>query len=125
MTNTTTIDLQEIDQLILNYTYDGLEEKLEFNTNIGTILSGLIKEVLDENIKKYKTEAKLLLDKEIKKFTEKLNIEVEKVEGLKEIMDKSSKKLKILEKETKSNKDSKSTRNLIDELDDGLKNLFN
>ena len=61
--------LKGIDQLIINYTYDGTEEKLEFNTNIGTILSGLIKEVLDENIKKYKTEAKLLIDKEIKKYT--------------------------------------------------------
>jgi uncharacterized protein (TIGR03545 family) len=117
--------LKEIDELIIDYTYDGLEEKLEFNTNIGTILSGLIKEVLDENIKKYKAEAKLLLDKEIKKYTKELNIEIEKVEGLRKIMDESSKGLKMLEEETKSNKDSKSTRNLIDGLGDGLKNLFN
>ncbi|MCS5422250.1 MULTISPECIES: hypothetical protein [Psychrilyobacter] len=117
--------LQEIDELIMDYTYDGTKEKLEFNTNIGTILSGLIKEVLDENIKKYKAEAKLLADKEIKKYTKKLNTEVEKVEELKKIMGESSKELKILEEKTKSNKDSESTRNLIDGLEDGLKNLFN
>ncbi|UUV17856.1 hypothetical protein NRK67_11205 [Fusobacteria bacterium ZRK30] len=117
--------LQGIDQLIINYTYDGAKEKLEFDTNIGTILSGLIKEVLDENIKKYKVEAKLMIDEEVKKYTEELNIEVEKVEELRKIMGESSKELKSLEKETKSNKDSKSTRNLIDGLGDGLKNLFN
>lgn len=117
--------LQGIDQLIINYTYDGAKEQLDFDTNIGTILSGLIKEVLDENIKKYKTEAKLMIDEEIKKYTKELNIEVEKVEGLRKIMGENSKELKSFEKETKSNKDSKSTRNLIDGLGDGLKNLFN
>ncbi|OQY42301.1 MAG: hypothetical protein B6227_02580 [Fusobacteriia bacterium 4572_74] len=117
--------LQGINKLIINYTYDGSKEKLAFNTNIGTILSSLIKEILDENKKKYKAEAKLMIDEEIKKQTKKLNIEIEKVEKLRKIMGENTKKLKILEEETKSNKDSTSTRNLIDGLGDGFKNLFN
>jgi len=117
--------LKGIDQLIINYTYDGLEKKLQVNTNIGAILSGLIKEILDENIKKYKTEAKFLIDKEIKKYTEELKIEGDKVEELEKIMGESLEELKSMEKETKSNKDSKSTRKLIDGLGDDLKNLFN
>ena len=55
----------------------------------------------------------------------KLNIEVEKVEELREIMSGSLRELKVLEKNTKSNKDSTSTRNLIEGLGDSLKNLFN
>ena len=117
--------LQGIDQLIINYTYDGSTEKLELDTNIGTVLSTLIKEVLDENIEKYNAEGKLMIDEEVKKYTKELNIEVEKVEELRKIMGESSKELKMLEEETKSNKDSKSTGNLIDGLGDGLKNLFN
>ncbi len=116
--------LKEIDQFIINYTYDGSKEKLELDTNIGTILSGLIKEVLDENIKKYKQEAKLMIDEEIKKYTKELSVEIEKIENLRKIIGESSKELKMLEEETKSNKDSKSTRSLIDGLGDGLKNLF-
>jgi len=117
--------LQGIDQFVINYAYDGSKEKTEFDTNIGTILSSLIKEVLDENIKKYKNEAKLMIDEEIKKYTKELNIEVEKIEGLRKIMGEDTKELKMLEKETKTNKDSKSTKNLINGLGDGLKNLFN
>lgn len=117
--------LQKIEKLIINYNYNGSTEKLEFDTNIGAILSSVIKEVLDENIKVYKAKAKTMLDEEMKKYAKKLNLEVEKVESLKELIEINPKDLKSLEKETKSNKDSKSTRNLIDGLGDGLKNLFN
>jgi len=117
--------LQGIDQFIINYAYDGSKGKTEFDTNIGTILSSLIKEVLDENKKKYKKEAKLMIEKEVKKYTKELKIEIEKVEGLRKIMGEDTEKLKTLEKETKTNKDSKSTKDLINGLGDGLKNLFN
>ena len=76
------------------------------------------------NIKKYKAEAKLMVDEEVKKYTKNLNIEVGKVEELSKIMEEATKEIKVLEEETKSNKDSKSTGNLIDGLEDGLKNLF-
>ncbi|MGB6129330.1 MAG: hypothetical protein WBG30_11320 [Psychrilyobacter sp.] len=117
--------LQGIDQFIVNYAYDGSKKKIEFDTNIGTILSSLIKEILDENIKRYKKETKLMVKKEIKKYTKELNIEAEKIEGLRKIMGEDTKKLQVLEKETKINKDSKSTINLMNGLGDGLKNLFN
>ena len=54
-----------------------------------------------------------------------MKIEGDKVEELEKIMGESLEELKSMEKETKSNKDSKSTGTLIDGLEDGLKNLFN
>ena len=116
--------LQKIDRLIIDYAYDGSKEKLIFDTNIGTILSSLIKNVLDENKTAYKIKAKAMINEEIKKYTKELNIGIEQVENLRKIMGESSKELKMFKKETKSNKDSKIEKNILDGLGDGLKNLF-
>lgn len=117
-------NLKTIDKLIIDYNYDGSKEKLTFNTNIETIFSSLIKNILDENKNIYKAKAKLMIDEKIKIYTKELELEIEKIDEFKKIIEENSKELKSLENKIKLNKDFKNKENLFDGLGDGLKNLF-
>lgn len=115
-----------IKTLNLTYKYAGKSKKLSVDSDITSKISEVIEKVLKTNLEKYKQEAKKLVEIEIKKYTDKLNLEIGKVEGLEKILDQNSIKLKQLGIETKSKQDSeiKGIKSPTENLKDSLKKLF-